>query len=379
MVRPHHGQAKPSRHKTVASRPRPAWGPACALTCERNDVNSFGTKCSSMGAFKGVVQQMYTLASKISKDSLEIAIWLRVLDDFKVRVQFARNSFIGLVAFLTIWNLQSTQKALAQTSNWDQYVTGMTVIGRPNAGTSCPPIVWTVAPDTPAAKVGIKPGDVLLSIDGHRDIDIRQALPLLRTTEAKSSAVELEGEKGPYSVEVGRIKASEIYVKQGLKEGPDGLLFPSDASDQEMQRVSKIQSEPPRDKKVFNVGHYPDDMDLYYPGFELFVWDAPNSVMVGGIEVGPAKKAGIHYGDSVVSVNGVSPGGKSIAELEKLFSSRSPSNMKLVVDRDGVLKTFGFPLEKAADIAAENQKRRYEGKMIPAVIPEKYLRCWKGQ
>jgi C-terminal processing protease CtpA/Prc len=101
--------------------------------------------------------------------------------------------------------------------------------------------------------------------------------------------------------------------------------------------------------------------------------------MVGGIEVGPAKKAGIHYGDSMVSVNGVSPSRKSIAELEKLFSSNSSTNMKLVVDRDGVLKTFNFPLEKAADIAAENHKRRYEGKMVPAVIPDKYLHCWKTQ
>jgi C-terminal processing protease CtpA/Prc len=240
-------------------------------------------------------------------------------------------------------------------------------------------MVWTVAADSPAAKVGIEPGDVLLSIDGHRNIDIGQALPLLRTTEAKTSSVELEGEKGSYTVEVGRIKASEIFVKQGLKQGPEGSLFPSDATDLEMQRVSKIQSEPPRDKKVFNVGHYPDDMDLYYPGFELFVWDAPNSIMVGGIEVGPAKKAGIHYGDSVVSVNGVSPSRKSIAELEKLFSGNSSITMKLVVDRDGVLKTFNFPLEKAEDIAAENHKRRYEGKMVPAIIPDKYLHCWKTQ
>lgn len=323
--------------------------------------------------------RMNTLAYKLSNNSPETSIWWYIFENFKVREQFVRNSLVGLVALIIVLNIQSTQKALAQTSNWDQYVTGMTVIGRPNAGASCPPIVWTVAPDTPAAKVGIKPGDILLSIDGHRDIDIRQAVPLLRTPEAKSSTMELEGEKGPYSVEVGRIKASEIYVKQGLKQGPDGSLFPSDASTQEMQRVSKIESEPPRDKKVFNMGHYPEDMDLYYPGFELFVWDAPNSIMVGGIEVGPAKKAGIHYGDSVVSVNGVSPGGKSIAELEKLFSSRSPSNMKLVVDRDGVLKTFNFPLEKAADVAAENQKRRYEGKMIPGVIPDKYIHCWKGQ
>jgi hypothetical protein len=160
-----------------------------------------------------------------------------------------------------------------------------------------------------------------------------------------------------------------------LKQGPDGSLFPSDATDLEMRRVSKIQSEPPRDSKVLNVGHYPEDLSLYYPGFELFVWSA-NSIMVGGIEDGPAKNAGVHYGDSVVSVNSVNPDGKSIADLEKPFSSRTSTHMTLVEDRDGVLKTVNFSLERAEDIAAGNHKRRYEGRMIPSVIPDKYLQCF---
>jgi hypothetical protein len=93
---------------------------------------------------------------------------------------------------------------------------------------------------------------------------------------------------------------------------------------QEIQRVSKIQSEPPGDKKVSKVGHYPDDMELYYPGFEVFVWDAPTSIMVGGIEVGPAKKAGIH----LWRLRGIgewgSPVGKSVAELEHSSAAAFP-------------------------------------------------------
>lgn len=291
-----------------------------------------------------------------------------------MKARLRRNTRIRVIVLLTLGSLQSTGRAVAQWK-WDEYVTGMTVVGRPNGGPSCPPIVWGVNPDTPAAKAGIKPGDVLLSIDGHRTVDVREAMPLLRTKEAKPSTVELESENGRYTVEVWRIKASELYVRQGLKQGPNGSIFPSDATDLEMQRVSKIQSEPPRDSKVFNAGHYPDDMSLYYPGFELFVWNA-NSIMVGGIEDGPAKNAGVHYGDSVVSVNGVNPAGKSVADLEKLFSSRTATAIRLVVDRDRVLRAFNFRLEKASDVAAENQKRRYEGKMIPSVIPDKYLHCF---
>ena len=289
---------------------------------------------------------------------------------------FGVGPLIALAALLAVWNLHGAPPVLAQTSDWDEYVTGMTVVGKPNAGPSCPPIVWLVDPDTPAAKVGIQPGDRLLAIDGHRNLDALQARPLLRTTEPKTSTIELEGEKGPYKVNVGRIKASELYTREGWKPGPGGLLFPSDATDAEVQRVSKIRSEPPRDKKVFNLGHYPIDLNLYYPGFELFVWDEPQPIMVGGIEDGPGKRAGVHYGDAIVSVNGVDPRGKSMAELEKLFRSETPADMRLVVDRDGIRKTFNFPLQKASEVAALNSKRSYEGRMIPSVIPEAYLHCY---
>lgn len=50
--------------------------------------------------------------------------------------------------------------------------------------------------------------------------------------------------------------------------------------------------------------------------------------------------------------------------------------MKLIVNRDGVARTFAFDLIKAADLMRENRKQFYHGKIIPSVIPDAYLHCF---
>ncbi len=264
--------------------------------------------------------------------------------------------------------------AHAQAWNANDYVTGMTVIGKPGADSSCPPIVWLVEINTPAAKAGIQPGDRLLAVDGHRGIDILQARPLLRTEDPKPSTIELDGKNGRYTVTVSRIRASVLYEREGLKVGSDGRAYPKNATKAEIYGVGP---EPPANEKVFPE-HYPSNLELYYPGFEVFVFKEPKPMTVGGIEDGPAQKAGVRYGDAIVSVNGVNPRGKSMAELEQLFSSPKPATMRLAIDREGVTNTFTFELAKAADVAEANHKRAYEGRLVPAAIPPAFLHCFEA-
>jgi C-terminal processing protease CtpA/Prc len=282
---------------------------------------------------------------------------------------------LKLLCFLILYSLFCGIARSQADFGVDEYVTGITVTGKPGLGPACPPIVWIVEPNTPAARAGVRPGDRLLAIDGKHVTDVMQARPLLRTSEPKSSTIEFEGERGPYTVRVGRIPDSELYERNGWKRGPDGNLYPKDATPAEMERISKMEREPAT--KVFTVGHYPANQELYYPGFEVFVWPEPQTMTVGGIEDGPAKAAGVHYGDSIISVNGTSPRGKSLAELERLFSSPKPATMTLVIDRDAQTKTFTFQLAKASDVAAANHKRMYKGRMIPSVIPSSYLHCFE--
>jgi C-terminal processing protease CtpA/Prc len=62
--------------------------------------------------------------------------------------------------------------------------------------------------------------------------------------------------------------------------------------------------------------HYPSDEKVYYAGFELLILKNSAQVVVLGIEDGSASRSGVHWDDTILSVNGVDPRNKSVAELE---------------------------------------------------------------
>ncbi len=117
--------------------------------------------------------------------------------------------------------------------------------------------------------------------------------------------------------------------------------------------------------------------ELYYPGFEVFILENGNHIIVGGIEDGPASRAGIRWGDRIVAVNSVDPRGKSAAEIESLLSSTKPAPINLTISRGEAPKTFTFALEQAAEVLRDNRLKIVNGEMVPLWLPDKYLPCWK--
>lgn len=69
----------------------------------------------------------------------------------------------------------------------------------------------------------------------------------------------------------------------------EGNVVPLDATDAEIKLHSSLirdlDADPTSIARLFPT-HYPESEKLYYPGFEVFVWDKGLTVTIGGIEDG---------------------------------------------------------------------------------------------
>jgi C-terminal processing protease CtpA/Prc len=246
---------------------------------------------------------------------------------------------------------------------------------------SCPVFVGRVSEDSPAAKGGIRPGDQLLAVDGDDITDIRDAAQRLASKERKPVTLTLRRDGERLTVAVQREESTTLFRKDGWKLLQDGSLVRADSTDADVGYQRRMEQAVEGSSEALSVAfpdeHYPVNKQVYYPGFEVFILDKGNQVIVGGIEDGPASRAGVHWGDRIVAVNGVDPRGKSAAEIESMLSTTKPVSITLTIVRGEGSKTFSFALEQAATVLRANQKKVANGKIVPLWLPEKYLPCFE--
>jgi predicted metalloprotease with PDZ domain len=266
-----------------------------------------------------------------------------------------------------------------------KYVIGVDIIGPNSSCPTGPVFIGSVRKISPAASVGVKAGDQLVAIDGTPVKDLRDATQRVTSDSPQSVVLDLKRGELKEKVTVQREESGHVLLQNGLRILDGGLLVGSDYTDAEIGEIRTVN----RDlmhamnsggaHEVFNVfpGHYPADQRLYYPGFEVFVWEKGNQVRVGGIENGPAKQSGMRWGDRILSVNGVDPRKKTLAELESLLSSPIPVRMEITVERAGARRRFSFQLAMAAAVLRDNNWQIVDGQMVPLWVPKSYASCFK--
>jgi C-terminal processing protease CtpA/Prc len=252
----------------------------------------------------------------------------------------------------------------------DPYSTGITLL----SGDGCPVFVGDVIAGSPAEHAGIRAGDRVLAVDGTLVRDLSQAGRLFRSNTPTTVTVRLlRGEK-EIEVVSEREKRSSFYIDKAGQKIISGLLVPADTTQAEVDRMLAFDGRR-YVARVFPT-HYPANSELFCAGFEIFVLRDPAQVTVGGIEEGPASRAGVHWGDVLVSVNGVPVAGKTPSELEQMFSVTQPAPMRLQIDRLGAVKRLEFDLEKAREIARQNGKRFANSNVAPIWVTDQDLHCF---
>src|SRR5260370_27080595 len=156
---------------------------------------------------------------------------------------------------------------------------GVTVVR--GKGTECPVFIGSVAKNSPAAKAGLEPGDVLEAVDGEQ-VSFEKAAQRLRSQPAKPVALTLRrGDNGALiTVVVQREHLATILHDNGMKIVQDGRLVPLDTTDEQLECVIRF-GENRITGRAFRPTHYPENLNLYCPGFEAFMLDGPQQVAVG--------------------------------------------------------------------------------------------------
>jgi serine protease Do len=164
-------------------------------------------------------------------------------------------------------------------------------------------LIGMVEEDAPGAKAGIKPGDVILKVDG-REIETSSEVPSLIAAKKPGSEVTIELWRAG---ETKRVTVRPVEIRQdGERVAKSGV----DESDEAAKLGLAVRPLAPEEKRLAETeGH-------------LLVED------VGG----PAAAAGVRPGDIILGVNGKPV--KSVDELKNAAKSRKGKVVALLIERD---------------------------------------------
>jgi hypothetical protein len=179
-----------------------------------------------------------------------------------------------------------------------------------------------------------------------------------------------------YRVGVDRELQSVLVARTGRKVY-QGIVVPEDTTAAELAAMAGFDGSRVVEH-VFPM-HYPSDLECYSGGFELFVLREPAEVAVGGIELGPAQRAGLHWGDSVLEVNGGSLAGKTTAELARLFCGPGRQRLDLTVRRSNAVRQVAFSTERTADLLRANGLQLVGSALVPIGVSPKDAQCLDSQ
>ena len=262
-----------------------------------------------------------------------------------------------------------------------RYVIGVDIVGSNSKCPGSPLFIGSVRKISPAAAAGIQPGDRLLAINGTPPADIKDASHRMTSDSSGSVYLELERAGSTRRLTIQRERSDIVWSQNGLRM-LDDLIVGSDYSDSEIQEVRRLDRELEaaiQRGDFLNVfpGHYPTNKSLYYPGFEIFVWDKGQRVHVGGIEDGPARKNGVRWGDRILRINGIDPRGKSLSELESLLSSKTPTTMSMTIERAGTTKTFNSHLHWQQLFLGTTSGKSSTALWSRSGSPKPYISCFE--
>jgi hypothetical protein len=201
-------------------------------------------------------------------------------------------------------------------------------------------------------------------------------MELLSADKPGSVALKLWRKGKTYDVIVEREQMSAVLSRQGMKVAAQGLIVPSDSSEVEIERLTRLMSNNTRLIAHPFPAHVPLNNDLFHGGFALLIYRDPGEVVATGVESGPASLAGLRQGDTILSINETELGEKTPGQIEALFSGNRSELVRLTIDRGGTRKTLEYRTEKVSEILKVNQLRLFDGQVIPLNLAHEDIPCY---